>query len=121
MFVGTLAALKLGWHKLLICFLTLDHLWRRITEWEEDWKKTTALFGRRRSDNMGIGNDIQDVEALIALLPLVLKFIEDARAAAPALEADAVDLKSKVEAIFTKTSAPVTPTPVTPPPPASAG
>lgn len=49
---------------------------------------------------MSIGNWIEDAEALIALEPLLIKFIEDARAAAPALEADAEALKEKLEAVF---------------------
>lgn len=49
---------------------------------------------------MSIGTWIQDAEALIALEPVLMKFIEDARAAAPALEADAEALKTQLLAIF---------------------
>lgn len=62
---------------------------------------------------MSLGNIVQDVEALVALGPVLFKFIEDARAAAPQLEADAEELKTKLEAIFHSTPAVIV---VTPPP-----
>ena len=49
---------------------------------------------------MSLGTLIQDAEALIALEPLLVKFIEDARAAAPQLEADGEDLLAKLKEIF---------------------
>ena len=33
-----------------IGLLMLDHLFRRVTDWEQDWEKARALWGRRKGD-----------------------------------------------------------------------
>lgn len=67
---------------------------------------------------MSLGNIIQDAEALIALEPLLIKFIEDARAAAPQLEADAESLIAKLKTIFHDTPVITTTTTTVSSPPA---
>lgn len=102
-------------HKIFIeigmAFVSLCHI---RTLLKEDWeyiRPITEFVERRikqRRKNMGIANWIQDVEALIALEPLLFKFIADARAAAPQLESDGAELVDKLKAIFHP--APVPPT-----------
>ena len=61
-----------------------------------------------------------EVSALIALEPLIVKFVEDAIAAAPQLEADGRAILDKVEGIFHSASAPEPATPpITSTPPAA--
>lgn len=55
---------------------------------------------------------ISEVEAVMALEPLLVQFVEDAVKAAPQLEADGKAILAKIESIFhgsTPVVAPVTP------------
>ena len=78
-----------------IGFLMLDHLARRVMEWEDDFVKIKAKFGRRIGDHMSI---IADGEALLKIIPLIEKTIADAKVAeqTPAN----VQLVSDLEAIY---------------------
>ena len=102
-----------------IGFLMLDHLARRVMEWEEDFVKMKAKFGRRIGDNMSI---IAEGEALLKLIPLIEKTITDAKAleqtpGAAALVADLEAIYATVKASIPE--APADPTPA-PQPPAAA-
>lgn len=97
-----------------------------IVHGEEVISKTAGYLGvkewvERRTERrhtMSLGNIIQDAEALIALEPLLIKFIEDARAAAPQLEADAESLIAKLKTIFHDTPVITTTTTTVSSPPA---
>jgi hypothetical protein len=53
-----------------IGFLTFDHLFRRVTEWEEDIKKAQTFFGRRKGDKiMDFSTILTDAKLAEALAP----------------------------------------------------
>ena len=95
-----------------IGLLMLDHLFRRVMEWEEDWKKARSFFGRRKGDNMSI---ITEVEALIKIIPQIEQVIADAKAAEQTPQV--AQMISDLEAIIAEVKgllANPTPTPTTP-------
>ena len=105
--MGLWQTLKTDWHKFLICFLALDHLWRRIADWEEDVIKTKALFGRRKGDKQ---------MNILTAAPKILKIIEDARSAeqTPAVIQLIADLEDFYKSEM-QTATPVPEAPQTPP------
>lgn len=58
-----------------------------------------------------------EVSALVALEPLIVKFVEDAMVAAPILEADGKAVLAKIESIFHATTPAASTSPNSPPPP----
>jgi hypothetical protein len=97
-----------SWHKLLICLLVLDHLWRRIQEgWDQFSRFKTYVvrqIGDRRKTMGNLVSKFEEISgavaALEALVPMIEKTLDDAKAAAPQLEADVDAIKLKLETIF---------------------
>jgi len=88
-----------------IAFLMIERGIHWIISWEENYSKATALFGRRKGDKkMSLISTIEmtgsELSALMTLEPLIVKFVEDAIAAAPQLETDGKAILAKVETIF---------------------
>jgi len=93
--------LQSSWHKLLIMFLAADHLIRRLMEWEEDFVKIKAKFGRR------IGDSEMDILELPQFIKDVVQFASDVKAAEaivapqfPQLIADAEKIKADGEKLL---------------------
>jgi hypothetical protein len=86
--------LVLEWHRVIIAFLGLDHLYRRILNWDEDITKTRALFGRKDA-KMSL---FAEGEVLLKLIPALEKIIADAKTAStdPAI----VQLVTDVETLI---------------------
>ena len=98
-YMGVIEWISGQWHKVIIFLLAMDHLYDRLKEWNWLGQYVERRIHDRRT-HMSLGTFIEDAEALIALEPLLVKFIEDARAAAPQLEADGADLIAKLKEIF---------------------
>jgi hypothetical protein len=80
--------------------IALDHLWERIKPACEKCKEVGKFIERRINQRRKTMSLISEVEAVMALEPLIVQFVEDAIQAAPTLEADGKAILAKVESIF---------------------